>query len=153
MCPIGPSTGTRCFQFWVALDPTTAATGALEFVRGSHRWGRLYQPEVFGRTAMDNYERNPDYEVVPDIELERPAYDIFSFDLEPGDVYAFHGLVLHGAGGNCSESVRRRGYTARYTGDDVTYSTRPGTNKGLRNSLLAEGDPLDSAQYPVVLGA
>ena len=151
--PYWPIEGYQVLSLWVALDPTTAETGALEFVRGSHRWGRLYQPEVFGRTVTDDYERNPNYEPVPDVELDRPAYDIFSFDLEPGDVYAFHGLVLHGAGGNCSETVRRRGYTARYTGDDVTYSTRPGTNKGLRNSLLAEGDPLDSAQYPVVLGA
>ena len=82
------------------------------------------------------------------------GYQVMSFwvALDPGDVYAFHALVLHGAGGNASGTVRRRGYTARYTGDDVTYSSRPGTNKGLRNSLLADGDPLDSDQYPVVLG-
>ncbi len=150
--PYWPMDGHQVLSFWVALDPTTAETGALEFVRGSHRWGRLYQPEVFGRTGIEgyDYELNPDYEPAPDIERERHAYDIFSFDLDPGDVYAFHGLVLHGAGGNCSEAVRRRGYTARYTGDDVTYSSRPGTNKGLRNGLLADGDPLDSEQYPVV---
>ena len=65
-------------------------------------------------------------------------------------MYAFHALVLHGAGGNVSEQVRRRGYTARYLGDDATYSSRPGTNKGLRNSLLRDGDRLDSEQYPLV---
>ena len=78
------------------------------------------------------------------------GYDIFSFDREPGDVYAFHALVLHGASGNASEHVHRRGYTASYLGDDVTYSSRPGTNKGLRNSLLKGGDRLDSEQYPLV---
>ena len=87
---------------------------------------------------------------MPDIESARDDYDIFSFDLEPGDVYAFHALVLHGAGGNVSEQVRRRGYTARYLGDDATYSSRPGTNKGLRNSQLRDGDRLDSEQYPLV---
>lgn len=142
--------GYQILSFWVALDPTTAETGALEFVRGSHRWGRFYQPEVFGRTNVDEYERNPDYETVPDIESARGDYDIVSFDLEPGDVYAFHALVLHGAGGNTSEQVRRRGYTVRYTGDDVIYSSHPGTNRALRNSLLKDGDRLDSDQYPLV---
>ena len=148
--PYWPIDGDQVLSFWVALDPTTAETGAVEFVRGSHRWGRFFQPEVFGRTVTDDYERNPDYETVPDVESARESYDIFSFDLEPGDVYAFHALVLHGAGGNASDTVRRRGYTARYTGDDITYSSRPGTNKGLRTNLLADGDPLDSEQYPVV---
>ncbi len=151
--PYWPMDGYQVLSFWVALDPTTAETGALEFVRGSHLWGRRYQPERFGRTATDNYERNPDYHPAPDIESDRAAYDLFGFELAPGDVYAFHGLVLHGAGGNHSETVRRRGYTVRYTGDDVTYSARPGTNKNLRNGLLTEGDSLDSNQYPVVLGA
>ena len=58
--------------------------------------------------------------------------------------------MLHGAAGNASEQVRRRGYAVRYTGNDVTYSTRPGTNLDLRNSVLRDGDPLDSAQYPRV---
>ncbi len=148
--PYWPVDGYQILSFWVALDHTTADTGAVEFVRGSHRWGRFFQPEVFGRTVTDDYERNPDYETVPDVQSARDDYDIFSFDLEPGDVYAFHALVLHGAGGNASDTVRRRGYTVRYTGDDATYSGRPGTNKGLRNSLLTDGDRLDSEQYPLV---
>ena len=62
----------------------------------------------------------------------------------------FRALVLHGAGGNCSATTRRRGYTARYTGGDVIYSSRPGTNKGLRSSLFKDGDRFDSEQYPLV---
>lgn len=148
--PYWPIDGYQVLSFWVALDTTTDQTGAVEFVRGSHKWGRFFQPEVFGRNTLTDYERNPDYETVPDVESARHHYDIFSFDLEPGDVYAFHALTLHGAGGNLSQSIRRRGYTARYTGDDITYSSRPGTNAGLRSSLLKDGDPLDCDQYPVV---
>ncbi len=149
--PYWPIAGDQVLSIWVALDVTTAANGALEFVRGSHRWGRLFQPEVFGRNALEPYERNPDYEPIPDIEAARADYEILSFDLEPGDVYVFHGLTVHGAGGNATRDVRRRGYAVRYTGDDVTYSGHPGTNRGLRHPELADGDPLDSAQYPVVL--
>ena len=148
--PYWPVQGHQILSFWVALDSTTAETGALEFVRGSHLWGRFFQPEVFGRTGMSDYERNPDYETVPDVESARDDYDIISFDLEPGDAYAFHALALHGAGGNTSEKIRRRGYTVRYTGDDVIYSSHPGTNRALLNSQLKDGDRLDSDQYPLV---
>ena len=149
--PYWPIDGSQTLSFWVALDPTTRETGALEFIRGSHRWERFFQPEVFGRNTLDQYERNPDYEPIPDFDAARDEHDIVTFDLEPGDVYAFHALTVHGAGGNLSANTRRRGYTVRYTGDDITYSARPGTNKGLRNPQFRTGDRLDGPQYPVVL--
>ena len=80
----------------------------------------------------------------------RDSYDIVSWDLSPGDVYVFHALTVHGAGGNLTTDVRRRGYAVRYTGDDVVYCERPGTNKGLRSAEHADGDPLDSSRYPIV---
>ena len=87
---------------------------------------------------------------MPDIDADRDGYDIVSWDLEPGDAYVFHGLTVHGAGGNLTGQVRRRGYTVRYTGDDVTYDTRPGTSKPLQTDLLAHGDALDCEMFPVV---
>ena len=151
--PYWPIAGRQVLSFWVALDLTNQQSGALEFVRGSHLWGRFFQPEAFGSNKAAGYEHNPDYERMLDIEADRGAYDIISFDLEPGDVYAFHALTVHGAGGNLSAGQRRRGYTVRYTGDDIVYSSQPGSNKGLRNPLLKDGDPLDSEQYPLVLAA
>lgn len=144
--PYWPMRGWQVLSFWVALDKTTADSGALEFIRGSHRWQRWFQPEVFGRTAAVNeYEPNADYEPIPDIESARGEYDIVSWELEPGDSYVFHGLTVHGAGANRMSDRRRRGYTIRYTGDDVVYDTRPGTNIHLHNASLNDGDPLDSA--------
>ena len=148
--PYWPIDGRQVLSFWVALDPTDRESGALEFVRGSHLWGRFFQPEAFGRSAVASYERNPGYQRIPDIDADRGAYDIISFDLEPGDVYAFHALTVHGAGGNLSAGKRRRGYAVRYTGDDIVYSSQPASNKGLRNPLLKDGGALDSEQYPLV---
>lgn len=149
--PYWPMDGYQVLTIWVALDKTTAQSGALEFVRGSHKWNRFFQPEVFGKNASSGYEQNPDYESMIDVDADREQYDIISFELEPGDVYVFHGLTVHGAGGNFSQTDRRRGYAVRYTGDDVTYSTRLGVNAGLRNATKADGDRLDSAQFPLVL--
>ena len=105
----------------------------MEFVRGSHRWGKWFQPEKLSDTkGHDDYERNLNCVRVPYIDSARADYEILTRDLEPGDVYVFHGLTVHGAGGNHREDVRRRGYAVRYTGGDVRYDTRPGTNEHLR---------------------
>ena len=152
--PYWPILGWQVLSIWVALDKTTADNGRLEFIRGSHNWGRWFQPEVFGKTkAIAEYERNPDFEDIPDIEADRDSYDIISWDLEPGDVYLFHAMTVHGAGGNSIGNSRRRGYTVRYTGDDVVYDIRPALSQPLLTDLLKKGDALDSERYPVVIGA
>ena len=148
--PYWPVRGWQVMSFWLALDPTTAENGRLEFVRGSHRWDRWFQPEAFGKTEVNTYDENPDYEAMPDIDTARGDYDIVAWDMEPGDAIAFHALAVHGAGGNLRDDVRRRGYTVRYTGDDARFDPRPGTAKALWADGLAEGDPMDCDLYPVV---
>jgi ectoine hydroxylase-related dioxygenase (phytanoyl-CoA dioxygenase family) len=70
--------------------------------------------------------------------------------MEPGDVLAFGSYALHAAGGNGSDTVRRRAYSVRYTGDDVVYEPGPATMPVLANSELVAGQKLDSALFPVV---
>ncbi len=149
--PYWPIRGWQVLSFWIALDRTNLDSGRLEFIRGSHLWDRWFQPEVFGKTsAISQYERNPDFEDIPDIEADRDNYDIISWDLEPGDVYLFHAMTVHGAGGNTLTNSRRRGYTVRYTGDDVVYDLRPGLSKPLICEQLTPGQALDSERYPVI---
>jgi ectoine hydroxylase-related dioxygenase (phytanoyl-CoA dioxygenase family) len=149
--PYWPIRGQQVVSIWLALDETTAESGRLEFVRGSHQWDRWFQPEVFGKTdAISEYERNPEFEDIPDIESSRGDYDIISWDLQPGDAYLFHGMTVHGAGGNSLSNRRRRGCTIRYTGDDVTYDLRKGLSPPLIHDALEQGGPIDSERYPVV---
>tara|TARA_B100001769_G_scaffold270981_1_gene263065 strand:+ start:3001 stop:3819 length:819 start_codon:yes stop_codon:yes gene_type:complete len=149
--PYWPVRGQQIMSFWVALDSVSIESGGLEFIKGSHLWDVWYQPETFGKTAgHGEYERNPDYVDIPDIEAARDGYEIISWDLEPGDVYAFHAMTVHGAGGNLRSDVRRRGYTVRYCGDDAVYDTRKGTQGHLRSEVHDDGDELDSDQYPLV---
>ncbi len=152
--PYWPVRGSQVLSFWIALDKTTQENGRLEFIRGSHKWDRWFQPETFGKTsAIAQYERNPEFEDIPDIEADRASYDIISWDLEPGDVYVFSAMTVHGAGGNTLHDRRRRGYTIRYTGDDVVYDLRPGLSKPLLCEALVPGGPMDCDQYPVLIGA
>ncbi|MFC1681196.1 phytanoyl-CoA dioxygenase family protein, partial [Pseudomonadota bacterium] len=148
--PYWPIRGRQILSIWVALDHTTLDSGALRFIRGSHLWNRMFQPEVFGEVEKTRrYVRNPDYEPVPDIDGHEGNYDIVSWDLDPGDVYVFHALTVHGSSGNFTRR-RRRGYVVRYAGDDVVYDTRMGTNEYLLNRKLRDGDPLDSRLYPLI---
>jgi ectoine hydroxylase-related dioxygenase (phytanoyl-CoA dioxygenase family) len=150
--PYWPIRGRQVVSIWVALDRTTSANGRVEFIRGSHTWDRWFQPETFGKTAgISPYARNPDYEDIPDIEARRADYDIVSWDLDPGDVYVFHAMTVHGAGGNTASDRARRGYTVRYIGEDVTYDPRIGVSEPLLCDALIAGGPMDCAQYPVVI--
>ena len=151
--PYWAISGWQVMSFWIALDPVTRESGAVEYVRGSHNWDRWYQPRPFAKTAINSYDDNPDYEVIPDIDANRGDYDLVIYDMEPGDLLAFHSLIIHGSSGNTHRTTSRRGYAVRYTGDDVRYDERPGTSHMLHEASLNNGDKLDSERFPVVWNA
>jgi len=148
--PYWPISGRQVMSFWIALDTVDATNGRVEYVRGSHAWDRWFQPRTFAPTNAHDYERNPDYELVPDIEADRDSYDIISFDLEPGDAVAFWAMILHGSQGNADQGRSRRGYAARYIGTDVRYDPRIGTAQALHVDGLAPGSAMELDRYPVV---
>ena len=146
--PFWPIRGRQVITTWVALDAVTRTSGAVEFVAGSHLWDRWFQPRSF--SGKNEHGNNPEFEPVPDIEANRGMYDILSWDLEPGDIVAFNAMTLHGSPGNATSDRRRRGYSVRYTGDDVVYAPWPGMTTPLVKDDLVPGEPIDSVHYPVV---
>ncbi len=146
--PYWPLKGSQVVTLWVALDEIPRANGAVEFVRGSHLWEGMFQPQPFNRKAQ--LEINPEYREMIDVEARRDELDIVSWDMQPGDALAFAGMTLHGARGNTSAGARRRGYSIRYTGSDVIYDPRPGNTPALIRDFLTPGQPIDSREYPVV---
>jgi ectoine hydroxylase-related dioxygenase (phytanoyl-CoA dioxygenase family) len=135
-------------SFWIALDHVGAGNGAVEYVAGSHRWGKRFQPTAFAGSA--EYEREPGVEDVPDIDSQRDQHRLLSWDLAPGDGIAFHGQILHGSPGNASPSARRRAYSIRYCGDDVVFTPRPGASGGIQVGHLQPGESLGGEMTPVV---
>lgn len=141
---------------WVALDPIPREA-TLEFARGSHRWNRLYMPAHFfekndaplarvdefyaryhGALGLDAEEV---FSVVPDIEADRTAYDILSWDLEPGDCLVFHARTLHGAPGNTLSYDTRRMVT-RWVDETAVLAPHGGP---VVERLVAEGFSVDLA--------
>jgi len=146
---VWPLQGRHVISFWLALDPVTAESGRVEYVRGSHLWNKRFQPRSFAKSRL-SYPTVEGLDDFPDVNADRAAYDVVSWDMEPGDVVAFTSLTLHGASGNARADRRRRGYSIRYTGDDITYAPTEFTVPVTRNPDLAPGDALDSALFPVV---
>ena len=143
--------GTQTCSLWIPLDPVRREV-CVEFVAGSHLWGKQFMPAKFN--ADQRYERAPnELEPVPDIEAERESHTLLSWDMEPGDAIAFSFLTLHGAPGNSDGGTRRRAFAARYVGDDAVYAKRPGeVSPQFPNVRLEHGTPLRGEDFPVVRG-
>jgi len=142
--------GTQIISLWIPMDPTSPESGAVSFVRGSHRWGKIYQPIKIG---LGNLVEEADTfdGPAPDIAGAPENFDIVTFDdLQPGDCLAFQAAVLHYASPNNTKSTRRRAVSIRFAGDDVTWQPRPYIPSLPDSPDLIPGGPLDSEQYPVV---
>jgi len=147
--PYWPVWGDQVVTMWIALDPVTADSGAVEYIAGSHRWGKRFKAKSF--TGDDRYKE--DLPELPDIEAERDRHRIVQPELAVGDCTLHHGLTVHHAPGNSRQDRRRRGYIIRWCGDDVTYYPRPNIQPMLRDPGLESGAALDSDLFPVVYRA
>lgn len=143
-----PIDGDQICSVWLALDPVDEESGAVEYIKGSHRWGERFKPASFGGSG----QYKEDLPVVPDIDAQREKYDVVRFALAPGDCTVHHGLIVHGAPGNSSSQRRRRAYITRWAGDDVVFQPRDGLQEMPPLPDLASGDPLDSELWPRIIG-
>ncbi len=133
--------GTQLCGMWIGLDDTTLENGGMKWIRGSHKWGKMFEPNPFD--GSPSYpDLNPGRERVPDIENNRGDYDIVHFDTAPGDCIVDQSLVLHAGGPNPTDRPRRAITYALY-GDNARYADLPPT-RGVEDSRdfgLKDGEP------------
>ncbi|VVC77254.1 hypothetical protein AQUSIP_25810 [Aquicella siphonis] len=141
--------GWQNCSLWIPIDPVPRHS-TLEFVAGSHRG-----PWLMPRSFMDNQAKwFPEGSLadLPDIEAARDQYPILGWDITPGDVVCFHMLTLHSAGGTVGPH-RRRVFSVRFLGDDITHAPRQWITSpafpGLENELPAQA-PMVHPLFPVV---
>lgn len=140
-------TGNQFASLWIPLDRVTADTGAMKFVKGSHRWGKLFQPIRIG--LGDIVEQSDELDGhAPDIDAAPEDYDVLMFEMDPGDCLFFHGVALHGANPNRSPTTRRRALSLRFAGDDITWQPRSYIPSRQETTDLVAGGPLGGDQYP-----
>ena len=144
--PANPVEGPAC-GLWVSLDHITADNGAVQWARGSHNWGKRFNPVGSGTGKTHRRGRDvplsPGLKPMPDFAGHPEDFDIVSFDTEPGDILVTHLLTCHGAPGNTTDR-RRRAFGARYAGDGSTYAVRTNVTfniKPIADPGIADGDP------------
>jgi len=150
--PYWPVQGEQVMPFWLPLDPVTKQKGALEFVKGSHKWpNNWFQPTGISGENYKNSQNFSSHVQMPDIEANRDSYDIVCCEMEPGDVVAFYALTLHGAGGNQTVESRRA-YSVRYCGTDAKFFLGEGCLPFLTQANLKNGESVsnDKEMHPVV---
>ena len=149
--PYWPVKGDQILSIWLALDDVTVESSGVEYIKGSHRWGREFRPIHFGGDT-EAYKMLPG-ETLPDIDALRKepgsTLDIVNWDMQAGDCLLHHCMTVHGAPGNASSTQRRRAYATRWTGDDVVYAPRQGqANITIDTPTCLPGEPIDCAVFP-----
>jgi ectoine hydroxylase-related dioxygenase (phytanoyl-CoA dioxygenase family) len=138
--------GSQTVSFWIPLDPV-ARPSTLEFVAGSHAEGTWYMPRSFVKKTAMVFDEGA-LEEVPDVDADRAGFPIKGWAMQPGDAVAFNMLTLHAAAGS---PARRRAFSVRFTGDDVTWAPREHrTSPPFDDVDLAAGAPLDHPAFPLV---
>ncbi len=135
-------------SLWIPLD-SVPRERAVEFVGGSHLWGKDFRPERFNKTALNEGDNR---DAVPDIEANREKFNVLGWALEPGDAVAFQYTTLHGAPANTSKASRRRAFSLRMVGDGASFFREAGkvTSPPMREVKLQSGDPLSGPEFPLL---
>ena len=134
--------GYQLASIWFSLDPTREDTGALRFAKGSHKWGKLYQPVKIGENVpVESFNRDDLVATVPDIENNPEDFPTVLMETDPGDIIVFHGLTLHSSSGNSNRETSRRALSLRYAGDDIRWKNRSEAPL-IFDRALDDGDPL-----------
>ncbi|MEM6489544.1 MAG: phytanoyl-CoA dioxygenase family protein [Pseudomonadota bacterium] len=149
--------GTMCV-LWLPLEPVGRENG-IAFVRGSHRWDKLFMRVRFAdghRTdgpSEDGVEVNGQrYHVPPDVSAAPGDFDLMQWDLDLGDCIFFDMATLHGALAETvpTETVRR--FTLRMTAPDGRIRYRGDWAAGERAIFEAagyrEGDRIAGDFFP-----
>lgn len=147
--------GDQVCGMWVSPDSVSEDSGAMQYVRGSHKWGSFFKPNAFvSQQSLGSLGAGVDDEnqiPLPDIEGNRDDYDIVTHPSEPGDVIVHHSRLIHGSGPNYSDNQHRRAASFRYAGDDVSYWYHPSAPPQPHHQhQLNDGEPIDCDQFPVV---
>jgi len=162
--PYWSVTGHDTCTVWMPLVPVKAKN-ALAFVPGSHRAGLVFEQPDFGTL---NPDAKPDIDRsdfsaiadadIPDIDADRDAHGVVSWDMAPGDCVVFNSRILHGGSGLLDTGDELSVFTSKWLGDDVRIAFRdegmdPDFSEIISQHGLVPGDRPATDLMPLVWSA
>lgn len=140
--------GPKTVSLWIPLDDVPRET-TLEFISGSHSWNKLFRPQRFDGSALND---NDGLEDIPDINNHRHDYEILGWAVQAGDAIAFDYRTVHGAPANHSKINQRRAFSLRLVGDDTRFVRREGilTSPPFPDLKLRHDDTLTGDAFPIL---
>jgi ectoine hydroxylase-related dioxygenase (phytanoyl-CoA dioxygenase family) len=137
---------------WLPLDPLDEQN-SIEFVRGSHRWNKLFMPPNFEDEKPRDEPREVGgtlYVLAPDIEAERGKYDICSWSLAPGDCVVFSARTLHATPGSPAGRPVSRRLSTRWADEKAVFFDKVYSwTSFVADHGLHTGDLLRGAKFPI----
>lgn len=131
--PVFPHTNANLVALSVPLTPSRKANGCLRTIPGSHRGGaRSHWAD--GRYVLNCNQSMSDRELATAEDSE----------VDPGDVVAHHGLVVHGSAPNPSLDIRTT-WIIQYAAADAFAYTAPVIDSRHRNRMV-RGEPASHAR-------
>jgi ectoine hydroxylase-related dioxygenase (phytanoyl-CoA dioxygenase family) len=128
----------RMLNTWIPLEAVGDDDG-LEFIVGSHRWGKVFRPLHF-RTHEPFEGVGDDYPELPDLDADSQAHERRQFTLEPGDCLVFDLRTLHrSTGGRRPARQTRRRYTLRYAAEGAVFQPRGPWTREISEYLVSMG--------------
>lgn len=126
--PVFPHTNTNLVAISLPLNASRRSNGCLRTIPGTHRQGP--------RSHWDDgrYLLNCNAQTTPE-EISRAV----DSELDPGDIVAHHGLVVHGSAPNLSETLRTT-WIIQYAAADAFAYTAPVIDSIHRNRMV-HGEP------------
>ncbi|XP_071950070.1 probable phytanoyl-CoA dioxygenase [Antedon mediterranea] len=145
-----PIDGEKVCSIWLPVD-NIPLISSLQFVKGSHRWGKWFYPRKFATSLNYNISKahaTKAFEDVPDID--GGDYEIMSWEVQPGDAVIFHMKTLHGAPMHLSTTAPRRILSTRWLGDDAVIAERQWEISPPMMPDIAVGQSAICEEFPLV---
>jgi ectoine hydroxylase-related dioxygenase (phytanoyl-CoA dioxygenase family) len=126
--PVFPHTNTDLVAISLPLNPSRRSNGCLRTIPGTHLQGPRSHWDA-GRYLLNCNAQTTPEEIARAVDSE----------LDPGDIVAHHGLVVHGSAPNLSETLRTT-WIIQYAAADAFAYTAPVIDSIHRNRMV-HGEP------------
>jgi len=153
-----PVIGPQLLNIWTSFEPIPKKN-ALEFVRGSHA-GIQYNGTSYNdpEDPTKPLWLDCDWPRLPNIDADRVknpnSWDVFTWEVEPGDALVFHSGILHGGAELSPDCPDRHTLVYRFHGDKAFYRPLPTGGcdypydiSDLNDPSLTPGEPYRSRYF------